>query len=114
MTDQAINWVSAQQALTPNKPFYLYFATGATHAPHHAPKEWIAKYKGQFKRRLGQAARGHLRPSEEDWALSRPSTQAHAASEGDTGVGRHERARRRRLFERQMETFAGFAAHTDA
>ena len=48
MTDQAINWVSAQQALTPDKPFYMYFATGATHAPHHAPKEWIAKYKGQF------------------------------------------------------------------
>ncbi len=48
MTDQAINWVSAQQALTPDKPFYMYFATGATHAPHHVPKEWIAKYKGQF------------------------------------------------------------------
>jgi arylsulfatase A-like enzyme len=43
MTDQAINWVSAQQALTPDKPFYMYFATGATHAPHHVPKEWIAK-----------------------------------------------------------------------
>ncbi len=48
MTDQAIKWVSAQQALTPDKPFYMYFATGATHAPHHVPKEWIAKYKGQF------------------------------------------------------------------
>jgi arylsulfatase A-like enzyme len=48
MTDKAIRWVSAQQSLTPDKPFYMYFATGATHAPHHAPKEWIAKYKGQF------------------------------------------------------------------
>ena len=48
MTDQAINWVSAQKALTPDKPFYVYFATGATHAPHHVPKEWIDKYKGQF------------------------------------------------------------------
>jgi arylsulfatase len=48
MTDQAIKWVSAQQALTPDKPFYMYFATGATHAPHHVPKEWIEKYKGQF------------------------------------------------------------------
>ena len=43
MTNQAINWVSAQQSLTPDKPFYMYFATGATHAPHHAPKEYIDK-----------------------------------------------------------------------
>jgi arylsulfatase A-like enzyme len=48
MTNQAIKWVSAQHSLTPDKPFYLYFATGATHAPHHVPKEWIAKYKGEF------------------------------------------------------------------
>src|SRR5688572_6072135 len=48
MTDKAINWVSAQQTLTPNKPFYMYFAPGATHAPHHVPKEWIARYKGKF------------------------------------------------------------------
>jgi arylsulfatase len=48
LADQAIRWVSAQQSLTPDKPFYLYFAPGATHAPHHAPKEWIAKYKGEF------------------------------------------------------------------
>jgi arylsulfatase len=42
MTNQAVKWVSAQHSLTPDKPFYMYFATGATHAPHHAPKEWIA------------------------------------------------------------------------
>src|SRR4051794_18368580 len=48
MTDQAVNWMSAQHSLTPDKPFMVYFATGATHAPHHAPKEWIDKYKGQF------------------------------------------------------------------
>jgi arylsulfatase len=48
MTNQAIGWVRFQQALTPEKPFYMYFATGAMHAPHHVPKEWIAKYKGKF------------------------------------------------------------------
>src|SRR6187402_1357384 len=48
MTDKAIAWVSAQTTLTPDKPFYMYFAPGATHAPHHVPKEWIDKYKGQF------------------------------------------------------------------
>ena len=48
MTDHAVNWMQAQQSLTPDKPFYVYFATGATHAPHHAPKEWADKYKGKF------------------------------------------------------------------
>jgi arylsulfatase len=49
MTNQAIAWTRYQKALTPDKPFFVYFATGATHAPHHAPKEWIAKYKGKFE-----------------------------------------------------------------
>ncbi|MGZ8238082.1 MAG: sulfatase-like hydrolase/transferase, partial [Methylobacter sp.] len=48
MTNQAISWVRYQQALTPDKPFFVYYAPGATHAPHHAPKEWIDKYKGKF------------------------------------------------------------------
>ena len=48
MTDKAINWVRQQKALMPDKPFFVYFAPGATHAPHHVPKEWSDKYKGQF------------------------------------------------------------------
>ena len=56
MTDQAIKWVQAEKSLTPDKPFFIYFAPGATHAPHHVPKEWIAKYKGKFDQGLGQAA----------------------------------------------------------
>src|SRR4029077_19592220 len=48
MTNQAIKWTSAQKSLTPDRPFVTYLAPGATHAPHHAPKEWIAKYKGKF------------------------------------------------------------------
>jgi arylsulfatase len=48
MANQAIAWVRAQQSLTSDKPFFIYFAPGATHAPHHVPKEWIAKYKGKF------------------------------------------------------------------
>ncbi len=48
MTDQAINWMKAQQSMTPDKPFFMYFATGATHAPHHVPADWIAKFKGKF------------------------------------------------------------------
>ena len=48
MTNKAINWMAQQKALAPDKPFFIYFAPGATHAPHHVPKEWADKYKGQF------------------------------------------------------------------
>jgi arylsulfatase A-like enzyme len=48
MTDKAITWVRQQKSLMPDKPFFAYFAPGATHAPHHVPKEWADKYAGQF------------------------------------------------------------------
>ena len=48
MTDRAIVWVHQQKTLTPDKPFLIYFAPGAVHAPHHVPKEWADKYKGRF------------------------------------------------------------------
>ncbi len=48
MTDKALAWIGQQKALTPDKPFFIYFAPGATHAPHHVPKEWADKYKGKF------------------------------------------------------------------
>jgi arylsulfatase len=50
MTDKTLKWIGQQKALTPDKPFFIYFAPGATHAPHHVPKEWIDKYKGKFDR----------------------------------------------------------------
>lgn len=111
MTDQAINWVSAQQTLTPDKPFYMYFATGATHAPHHVPKEWIAKYKGQFsggwdKLREATFARQKKMGVIPANAKLTPRPKEIPAWDGMS-------ADQKRLFERQMETFAGFAEHTD-
>jgi arylsulfatase len=111
MTDQAINWVSAQQALTPDKPFYMYFATGATHAPHHAPKEWIAKYKGQF-------SGGWDKLREETFARQKklgviPADTKLTARPKEIPAWDPMSADQKRLFERQMETFAGFAEHTD-
>jgi len=50
LADKAIAWMRMQHALAPSKPWLLYYATGTAHAPHHAPKDWIAKYKGQFDR----------------------------------------------------------------
>ena len=48
LADRAITWVRQQKVLMPDKPFFMYFAPGATHAPHHVPKEWSDKYKGKF------------------------------------------------------------------
>ena len=48
MTNQAVAWMQAQHSLTPDKPFFVYFATGAVHAPHHVPKPYIDRYKGEF------------------------------------------------------------------
>ena len=48
MTNKAVGWIAQQKALAPDKPFFVYFAPGATHAPHHAPKEWADRYQGKF------------------------------------------------------------------
>lgn len=111
MTDKAIQWVSAQQSLTPEKPFYLYFAPGATHAPHHVPQEWIAKYKGQFRGgwdKLRQETfvrqkKMGIIPKNAQLTPRPKEIPAWDAMNSD----------QKRLFERQMETFAGFAEHTD-
>lgn len=52
LADKAIAWINQQKALFPDKPFFMYFAPGATHAPHHVPKDWIEKYKGKFSHGL--------------------------------------------------------------
>ena len=112
MTDKAIGWISAQKTLTPDKPFYVYFAPGATHAPHHVPKEWIAKYKGQF-------AGGWDKLREETFARQKklgvvPANTQLTARPKEIPAWDAMSAQQKRLFERQMETFAGFAEHTDA
>ena len=65
MTDKAIGWIGQQKALIPDKPFFIYFAPGATHAPHHVPEGMGGQVQGQVRRGLGQAARGDLRSPEE-------------------------------------------------
>ena len=111
MADQAINWIRYQQSLTPDKPFFAYFATGATHAPHHVPKEWIAKYKGKF---------------DGGWDKYREETLARQIELGVVPAGTKLTPKpadipdwdtlskdEKRLFARQMEVFAAFAEHTD-
>lgn len=111
MTNQAINWVSAQQSLTPDKPFYMYFATGATHAPHHAPKDYIEKYKGKFDQ-------GWDKLREETFARQKalgviPQNAQLTPRPKEIPAWDDQTPDQKRLFARQMETFAGFAEHTD-
>jgi arylsulfatase A-like enzyme len=111
MTDQALAWMNTQQSLTPEKPFYMYFATGATHAPHHAPKEYIDKYKGKF-------SQGWDKLREETLAKQKalgvvPENTVLAPKPADIKDWDKLTADEKRLFERQMEIFAGFGEHTD-
>ena len=90
LADRAITWVRQQKALTPDKPFFMYFAPGATHAPHHVPAEWSDRYKGKFdegwdvlRERISAQAEGTGR---------RPAgRRADRAARRDPGVGRHAR-----------------------
>jgi len=112
MTNRAVEWANYQQSLTPDKPFFMYFAPGATHAPHHVPQEWIAKYKGKF---------------DQGWDTLREETLARQIKLGVVPKGTQLApmpdaikrwaslsANEKKLFARQMETFAGFAEYADA
>lgn len=111
MTDKAVAWIKYQKALTPDKPAFVYFAPGATHAPHHVPKEWIARWKGKF---------------DQGWDKLREETLARQVALGFVPPGtklapkppaikdwKDLSADEKRLFARQAEVFAAFAEYTD-
>ncbi len=111
MTNEAINWVKFQQAMTPDKPFFIYYATGAVHAPHHAPKEWIKKYDGKFDK-------GWLSYREETFARQKamgviPKNTKLAPMPEDIKEWEALSDQERELYALQMEAFAGFTEHTD-
>jgi arylsulfatase A-like enzyme len=111
MTNNAISWVRFQQALTPEKPFFMYFATGACHAPHHAPKEWIDKYKGKFDEGWDKLREQTLARQKELGLV--PQNVKLAPKPTDIKDWDKLSADEKKLFARQMEAFAGFAEHTD-
>lgn len=111
MTTKAIQWVQSVKSLTPDKPFFMYFAPGATHAPHHVPADWIAKYKGKF---------------DKGWDKVREETLANQKKLGvvpaDAVLAPKPEAIKdwdklsddeKKLFARQMEVFAGYGEYTD-
>jgi arylsulfatase len=111
MTDQAVAWMKYQKALTPDKPFFVYFSPGAVHAPHHVPKEWIAKWKGKF---------------DQGWDNIREESLARQIKLGVVPAGTKLppkptaikdwdklSADEKRLFSHQAEVFAAFVDYTD-
>ncbi len=111
MTNQAVAWMKYQKALTPDKPFFMYFAPGATHAPHHVPQQYIDKWKGKF---------------DEGWDAMREQILARQIEMGVVPKGtklapkpeaiqewNSLSADQKKLFTRQAEVFAGFLDMTD-
>jgi arylsulfatase A-like enzyme len=112
MTDDAIRWLHQHDAAAPNKPFFVYFATPGTHTPHHVPKEWIAKFKGQFdggwdKLRAENFAREKKLGVIPENARLTPRPEGLAAWDSLT-------ADQKKLLAHQAEVYAAFTAYTDA
>ena len=111
MTDKAIKWIGQQKALTPDKPFFVYFAPGATHAPHHAPKEWADKYKGKFDQ-------GYDKLREETFARQKklgvvPADAQLTARNKEVPSWDEMPDAFKPVLARQMEVYAGFMEYTD-
>lgn len=111
LAEKAISFIADSKQVAPDKPFFMYFCTGAMHAPHHAPKEWIDKYKGKF---------------DDGWEAYREKVFAKQKALGilprDAELSRHDPDVQRwdslpedekKLYARMMEVFAGFLSHTD-
>jgi arylsulfatase len=111
LTDEAIAWMDTHQTLAAEKPYFIYFATEATHVPHHVGKEWIEKYRGQF---------------DQGWDVLREQIFARQKKLGvipadakltprpkELPAWKSLSADQRRLLARQMEVYAAFVEHTD-
>ena len=111
MTNKAIKWTRQQKALMPDKPFFMYFAPGACHAPHHVPKEWIDKYKGKFDQ-------GWDKLREEIFARQKklgviPADAVLTARPAEIPAWDDTPKEMRPIFCREMEVYAAFLEHTD-
>ncbi|BAY60150.1 sulfatase [Calothrix brevissima NIES-22] len=111
LVDHAIAWIRNQQSIAPEKPFFAYLATGATHAPHHAPKEWIDKYKGKFDQ-------GWDKLREETFARQKqlgviPANAQLTPRPQELPAWDSLSAEQQKLYAHMAEVFAGFLGHTD-
>src|SRR5262249_22581725 len=111
LADRAVAWMRQQKSLTPDKPFFVYFAPGATHAPHHVPSGWAEKYPGQFDDGW-DALRERMFERQKELGVIPAEAQL---------TRRHEEIpawddmpeELKPVLARQMEIYAGFLEHTD-
>jgi arylsulfatase len=111
ITNQAISWVRFQKALAPDKPFFIYYAPGATHAPHHVPRQWVEKYKGKFDEGWDKIRELTLERQKKMGII--PENTTLAPKPVDIKDWESLSADEKKLFTRQMEVYAGFAEQTD-
>jgi len=130
ITDKALEFIKDAKAIAPDKPFFLYYAPGAAHAPHHAPREWIERYAGKFD--MGyEAIREQTLARQKEMGLVPADTQLPPLNpigtpQTRTGPGGQPfppldytkpwdslSAEERRLFSRMAEVYAGFLSHAD-
>lgn len=111
LADHAISWVRQQKALMPDKPFFVYFAPGATHAPHHVPKEWADRYAGRFDH-------GWDSQREQTWSRQKelgviPVDAELTVRHAEIPAWEEMPEDLKPVLARQMEVYAGFLEHTD-
>jgi arylsulfatase len=111
MTGKAIKWIGQQKSLTPDQPFFVYFAPGATHAPHHVPKEWADKYKGKFDQGWDKL-REEIFARQKKLGVIPPDAQLTARHKEIPSWDEMPEALKP-VLRRQMEVYAGFMEYTD-
>ncbi|UTF58571.1 arylsulfatase [Gilvimarinus sp. DA14] len=111
LVDDAIVWMNQQQSIAPDKPFFVYFATGATHAPLHAPEEWINKFDGQFDQGWDKVREETLARQKQLGVVPENTLLTPRPKEISAWDSLSDDAKT--LYARHQEAFAGFAAHTD-
>ena len=111
LADKAIRFIGDAKVNAPDKPFFLYYATGAAHAPHHVPKEWADKYKGKFDTGWDQARETILQRQKARGIV--PANTELSRRDPDVPEWDSLSVDEKRLYARMMEVFAGFLEHTD-
>ncbi len=111
MADRAISWIRMQHAVAPDKPFFCYYATGTAHAPHHAPKDWIDKFKGQFDQGWDEVRKETLERQKMLGVVPR-GTQLTERSPGIPAWDSLD-DRQKEVYARMMEVYAAALSHAD-
>ena len=111
MSDKAIRWLRMQKAMAPDKPFFAYYAPGTAHAPHHAPKDWIEKFKGRFDHGWDRQRELTFQKQKELGIIPANTTLTQRSPGIDSWDSLT--ADEKKVFARMMEVYAGALAHAD-